>query len=142
MHLKPGPGPADHCAVTLDDRGDIVLGWLTKLVVVLAVLGVVGFDLISLGTARFQAEDHAQSAVRAASAAYRTPADLQAAYDAAYAEVVEHGDTIDATTFSVAPDGTVTLTLRRTAPTLLVEKLGPVRDWADVSRTVSARPAS
>jgi len=47
------------------DRGDIVLGWLTKLVVTLSLLGVVGFDLISLASARFQGEDHAQSVVRA-----------------------------------------------------------------------------
>ena len=126
----------------MGDRGDIVLGWLTKVVVTLAVLGVVGFDLVSLGAARFQAEDHAQTAVRAASEAYRTPNDLQAAYDAAYAEVAEHGDTIDPQTFSVAADGRVTLTLRRTAPTMLVEKIGPLRPWAEVERTVSARPAS
>lgn len=125
----------------MDDRGDIVLGWLTKLVATLAVLGVIGFDLISLGTARFQAEDHAQSAVRAASEAYRTPADVQAAYDAALAAVVEHGDTIDPNSFSVSADGTVTLTLHRTASTMLVEKVGPLRPWADVERTVSATPA-
>ncbi len=124
------------------DRGDIVLGWLSKLVVTLAVLGVIAFDLISLGTARFQAEDHAQNAVRAASEVYRTPNDLQAAYDAAYAVVAEHGDTIDPQTFSVAADGRITLTLHRTAATMLVEKIGPLRPWADVERTVSARPAS
>ena len=125
----------------MDDRGDIVLGWLTKLVVVLAVLGVIGFDLISLGTARFQAEDHAQSAVRAASSSYAGSQDLQQAYDAALAEVVEHGDTIDPQTFTIAPDGTVTLTLHRTAPTMVVEKIAPLREWADVARTVSATPA-
>jgi hypothetical protein len=123
------------------DRGDIVLGWLTKLVVTLAVLGVIGFDLISLAAARIQAEDHAQTAVRAASAAYKTPNDLQAAYDAAASAVAEQGDTIDAPSFSVAPDGTVTLTLLRTASTMIVEKVGPLRAYADVQRTVSARPA-
>ena len=125
----------------MDDRGDIVLGWLTKLVATLAVLGVIGFDLVSLGTARFQAEDHAQSAVRAANDAYAGSKDLQAAYDAALAEVVEHGDTIDPQSFSVAPDGTITLTLHRTAPTMLVEKIAPLRPWADVERTVTATPA-
>jgi hypothetical protein len=126
----------------MSDRGDIVLGWLTKLVATLAALGVVGFDLISLGSARFQAEDHAQSAVRAANESYRSSKDLQAAYDAAVAEVVEHGDTIDAQSFTVGPDGRITLTLRRTAPTMLVEKVAPLRDWAQVESTVSARPAS
>lgn len=125
----------------MDDRGDIVLGWLTKLVASLTVLGVIGFDLISLGTTRFQAEDHAQSAVRAAHASYSSSKDLQAAYDAALAEVVEHGDTIDPQTFAIASDGTVTLTLHRTAPTMVVEKIAPLRTWADVQRTVTATPA-
>ena len=78
------------------DRGDIVLGWLTKLVLVLSVLGLIGFDGVSLVATRFQAEDHAQVAVRAAAAAYQGPTDLQRAYDAAVAAVAEDGDTIDA----------------------------------------------
>lgn len=125
----------------MGDRGDIVLGWLTKLVVVLAALGVVGFDVISLGAARFQAEDHAQAAVRAASDAYRAKPDLQAAYDAALAEVAPHGDTIDPASFAVGGDGRITLTLHREAPTMLVEKVAPLRKWTDVTSTVSARRA-
>lgn len=126
----------------LGDRGDIVLGWLTKLVVTLAVLGVLGFDGISLVSTRFQAEDHAQTAARTASAAYRSTPDLQAAYDAAVAEVAPHGDTIDPTSFSVGTDGATTLTLRRTAATMLLEKVGPLRDWAQVETTVTGRSAS
>lgn len=122
------------------DRGDIVLGWLTKLVVTLSLVGLVGFDLVSLAATRFQAEDHAQSAVRAAAAAYDGPLDLQRAYDAAVAEVAEHGDVVDAPSFRVAADGSVTLTLRREAPTLLVEKVGPLRKHAVVTRTVTGTP--
>lgn len=120
------------------DRGSIVLGWLTKLTLSLAVLGVVLFDVIAITSARFTAEDHAQEAARAASAAYRTPADLQVAYDAALAVVAVHGDTIDAETFTMTPEGAVTLTVRRTAPTLVVEKVGPLRSLTDVQATVSA----
>lgn len=120
------------------DRGSIVLGWLTKLTLTLAVLGLLAFDAIALTAARFSAEDDAQAAARAASAAYTTPADLQRAYNAALAEVVADGSTVDAPTFSITQQGTVTLTLRKTAPTLLVAKIAPIRSWADVSTTVSA----
>ena len=137
MVLKEGRRRAD--PLGMDDRGDIVLGWLTKLVAVLAVLGVLGFDAISLGAARFQAEDHAQLAARAAAESYRTGKDLQAAYDAAVAQVLEYGDTIDPQTFTVAPDGTVTLTLQRVASTMVVERIGPARDWVNMTSTVSAR---
>lgn len=137
MDLKEPTRHAD--PLHMDDRGDIVLGWLTRVVAALAVLGVLGFDAISLGAARFQAEDHAQLAARAAAESYRSAKDLQVAYDAAVAEVVEHGDSIDPQTFTVAPDGTVTLTLLRVAPTMVLERVGPIRDWARMSATVSAR---
>jgi hypothetical protein len=124
------------------DSGGIVLGWLTKLLVVLSITGLVGFDLVSLGASRLQAEDHAQAAARTAVESYTGPKDLQAAYDAALAEVVAHGDTIDPKTFGFAPDGTVTLTLRSTARTLLVHKVSALRDYTEVERTVTRKRSS
>jgi hypothetical protein len=128
------------------DRGDIVLGWLTRLVVALAVAGVIGFDLVALGVGRLQAEDRAAAAADAAVSTWSGGSkDVQAAYDAALARLAEDGgeavDTIDPTTFTVAPDGTVTLTLEHTAPTLIVEKLSAARAWATSRVTTSARPA-
>jgi len=124
------------------DRGDVVLGWLTKLVLVLSVIGLVGFDLVSLGASQLRAEDHAQAAARAAADSYTGPQDLQAAYDAALAEVLPDGASIDAQTFAVTADGTVTLTLHSTAPTLLVHKVSALRDYAEVQRTVTRQRSS
>ena len=121
------------------DRGGIVLGWLTKLVVVLSLIGLVGFDLVSLGASRLRAEDSAQSAARVAVQAWTGPNDLQAAYDAALAEVLPDGHSIDPASFVVAPDGSVTLTLRTTAPTLLIRKIPPLVQYAEVERTVTRR---
>lgn len=126
------------------DRGDIVLGWLTRITVVLALLGVVGFDLVSMGAGRLQAEDDAQSAARAAVTSYKADQDLQRAYEAALAHVAKTGaagSTIAPEGFSVAPDGAVTLTLQHTSPTLVVEKVAPIRSWATASATVTGRPA-
>lgn len=125
-----------------DDRGDVVLGWLTKLVATLAVVGVLGFDAVSLGSGRFQAEDHAQGAARAASAAWQGDKRVQVAYDAALAEVVEAGDTIDTidtADFTVAADGAVTLTLHHEVSTLLVHRVAPLRDLAVLTATVTSR---
>ena len=124
------------------DFGGIVLGWLTKLVVVLSLVGLIGFDLVSLGASRLQAEDAAQAAARAAVQAWTGPKDLQAAYDAALGEVLTDGHTIDPASFAFSPDGTVTLTLRSTAPTLLVRKVPALEQYADVERTVTRRRAS
>jgi hypothetical protein len=124
------------------ERGDIVLGWLTKLAATLAVVGVLGFDAVSLATAQFSAEDTAQQAARAAVETFGNTKDVQQAYDAAYAVAAADGATVDAPTFAPAQDGSVTLTLRTTASTLLVEKVPPARGWADVEKTVTARPSS
>ena len=123
------------------DRGDIVLGWLTRVVAVLAVLGLIGFDAFSLGANRFQAEDHAQTAARVAVESWAADKDLQKAYDAALAAVAATGDTLDAEAFTVAPDGAVTLRLRRDVPTLLIAKVPQLRDLTVVTRTVTGRPA-
>lgn len=123
------------------DRGDVLLGWLTKLAVVLGLLGLVAFDGISLAQARFQAADRATTAAAAAADDYRTHHDVQKAYDAAYA-TVSGGDTVETKTFSVAADGTVTLRLHHEASTLIVHRIGALKGWADAVQTGEGRPAS
>ncbi len=124
------------------DRGDIVLGWLTKLTVVLAVVGLIGFDLIALGVNRMQAEDRAGTAARAAVSSYSSSKNVQQAYDAAVGTLDDEvTDRIDPGSFTVDSDGGVTLTLERETTTFLVEKIGPIRDWATATATRTARPA-
>jgi hypothetical protein len=124
------------------ERGDIVLGWLTKVTVVLAVLGVFAFDAISLAVGRLQTEDRGNNAARAAVTAYAGTQDVQHAYETALARIAESEptDTVDPATFSVAQDGTVTLTIEHTAPTMLVDRIGPLRDLATFRVTVSNSP--
>jgi hypothetical protein len=123
------------------DRGDVVLGWLTKLVVILGLLGLVAFDGISLAQARFQAADHATTAASAAADDYKSNHDLQKAYNAAYATVTGN-DTIETKTFQVATDGTVTLRLHHEATTLILNHISPLKHWADAVETGEGRPAS
>jgi hypothetical protein len=123
------------------DRGDIVLGWLTKLVVIIGLLGLVGFDGVSLVQARFQAADRATRAAEAASDSYATAKDVQAAFDAAYATTVD-GDVIETKTFAIAPDGTVRLRLHHTATTLLLYRVKALQHYADAVGTGTARHTS
>ena len=117
-----------------------MLGWLTKLALVLSVLGVVLFDGAALVQAEFSTADAASTAAREAAAAYRATPAVQAAYDAAFASVAERGDTVGTEDFRVAPDGTVTLTLHHHATTLLLEKVGPLRRFTTVTVTGTGRP--
>ena len=123
------------------DRGDIVLGWLTKLAAVLGALGLVGFDGIAVAQAHFQASDRATTAAAAAADEYRSTHDVQRAFDAAYATIGTN-DTIETKTFQVASDGTVTLRLHHVATTLLLHRIGPIKDWADAVETGHGRPAA
>jgi hypothetical protein len=123
------------------DRGDIVLGWLTKLVVILGVLGLFAFDGISLAQARFQAADRATTAASAAADDYKLNHDVQKAYNAAFA-TVSGGDTIETKTFAVGTDGTVTLRLHHEATTLIVQRIGPMKKWADAVETGEGRPGT
>lgn len=125
-----------------DDRGDIVLGWLTKLTVTLALAGVVLFDGVSLVAARFQAADAAGAAARAAAEQYRDSKDVQQAYDAAYAEVAAQGDTVGTQDFRVGADGSVDLSVTREASTLVLEKIAPLRRFTVVTAGGSGRPAT
>ena len=118
----------------------MVVGWLTRLVVVLGVLGVLGLDVFGWASARVAAQDQAEAAGRAATAAYAERRSLQAAYDAGLAEVVASGDTIETTTFRASQDGAVTLTLHREASTLVLHRIGPLRHLTQLTATVTTRP--
>ena len=125
-----------------DDTGSIVLGWLTKLTVTMSLVGLVVFDGISLVSTNFTASDRAGTAARAASEVCQSSkGNVQKAYDAAYAVALENGDAVDTEGFSCLADGTVTLTYRREAATLVMEKVGPLRRFTTVTATGTARPA-
>lgn len=127
-----------------DDRGSIVIGWLTKLVVVLGILGVAAFDAISIGTTAASLSDQGGLAARAASDAWLQAKDIQHAYDAALATATEQNPAtvIDVKTFVVDPDGTVHLRVARTATTLVLFRFAATRHWADVQRDASGRSVS
>src|SRR4051794_973027 len=57
--LKPTGASAEFSRVkrVQGDRGDVVLGWLTKLAVVLGLFGLIAFDGIAVVQAHFQASD-------------------------------------------------------------------------------------
>jgi hypothetical protein len=123
------------------DRGDIVLGWLVKVVVVLAALGVAGFDGISIGSAKVSVVDEANTAATAGSDVFLRTHDVNLAFAASVtaAESANPLDEIKPTDYSVDADGTVHLTLRRLAPTLVLQHVPPVRSWAEAVARVSVK---
>lgn len=126
----------------VSDSGSIVLGWLTKLVVLFAVLGFLAYDGISLVQANVSTADEAGMVAQAAAENYRSSKNLQAAYDEAVRSLSHEGDTVEASTFSVDPAGVVTLTVERTPKTLWMKRIGPLRNWTHVRQSGTGAPPS
>lgn len=124
------------------DDGAIVIGWLTKLVVLLSLLGLLAFDAIAVGLAYFTTADRAASAARvAAQACAASKGNVQAAYDAAAARALEHADTVSTVGFTCSRDGgAVSLRYTQTATTLVLHRFAAVAGWADVTATGTGVP--
>jgi hypothetical protein len=123
------------------DHGTIVLGWLTKLTVGLALAGALFFDTFSLMATQLGAQDQAVTAASEAARAWRDTGDIQATYDRA-SSTIEPGTTaeIDVTTFRIDPDGTAVVTITRTAPTFLLKHVPPLRKFIEATATADAKP--
>lgn len=120
----------------MNDTGALVLGWLTKIVITLALLGLLAFDGIALVVAGFTAADHANTAASIAADTYKaTPSDASACA-AAQAEALRNRDTLDCTdpkAFAVTADGHVNLTLHRAATTLWMHRISFLKKYTDLT---------
>jgi Flp pilus assembly protein TadG len=115
------------------DAGGIVLGWLTQVTVLLAVVGLIAFDGISIITSRLSLEDVGDQAARSASETWQRTHDIQASLLSAQTTATQaNADTsVVSDSLRVDPDGTAHLTVTRTASTLVAQYLPPVRGWCD-----------
>lgn len=110
-------------------RGDIIVGWLTRLVAVFAVIGIAGYDAISLTVTKATASDHAGTAALDAAEAWAQTRDLRQTYAAAAETAARGGDTVATNSLVVDADGTVHVRLCRTATTLLLQRTDRTRKW-------------
>lgn len=113
-----------------------------------AVVLVAMIDGGSVMMTRLKTPDQVQAAGRAAAAAVEDrPVDQQAArtaFEVASQQARPAGLTVEEESFTLYPDGRVSLVGTRTAPTLVLERIDALRHLAEVtsSATVSASPYS
>ncbi len=119
------------------DLGVVVVGTLAKMLLLLAVVGAIGYDAISVTTTQLTLRDHAQQAAQAGHEAYRAYGTVQAAYAAALAFAQENGDTLVRSGFSTGPDHTVTVELRREANAIIADHVPRVKDYTVADATAS-----
>jgi hypothetical protein len=109
------------------EQGDIITGWLFRLLAFMAVLVVVGYEVISIGLNVVTLDDNAREVARAARDAYRVEGSLDDAEDAAQEVADLHGVEV----VSLVEDGDdLIVSLEKQAPTLLVHRVGPLEDLA------------
>jgi hypothetical protein len=105
-----------------DERG-IVVSFLVKLVIGLALAGFILAEAGQIIFARISAEDAADRAAQAAANEYEDTGDIDIAHRVAVDEAEE--DEAKLTKFVVNPaDGSVRVVVRKRANTLLVDKIG------------------
>jgi hypothetical protein len=123
------------------DRGGIVIGWLTKLTVALALVGVVLFDAISVGSTRATVADDGSYAAHQAADTWADTKDIQQAYASASAAAAEANpaNVVSTKGFTVDPDGTVHLVISRTAHTMILFRWDRTAKWAVVRTTAEGR---
>lgn len=115
----------------------MITGWLVKIVVVIALLGVAAVELGSPLWTRAQLDGLAHDAADEAARVYRNTGDTLQAKEAA--ETLAEDDEATLTRFS-GPDNTgeVHVTVFREAKSYLLKKFGPTEDWYTVSVEATA----
>lgn len=122
-----------------DDKGTIVVGWLGRLVIMLAVLGVLAFEVLSIVVARVSIEDTGRTAADRALSTYADSGDSYEAFLAADSYASDNGSELVKKSFSITEDG-VSFDLKKTAPTLVLFRFDATAPWAEVRTTIYEEP--
>lgn len=116
------------------ERGGIITGWLLKLVLSIAIFGLVAFEAGAIVVAKVTIEDIAGDAVAAAAQEYSSASDANAAEKAAREIAEAKGAVLEA--FSVVENGkAVVVTVSKPAKTLFLHRIGATSGWAVASST-------
>jgi hypothetical protein len=108
-----------------DESGGIIGGWLLQLVVFLAVLAFIAYEVISVMVTNISLDDTAREVARAARDEYRVARSI----DVATASAGETAAARDARIVEVIQDGDdLIVELERDAPTLVIHRIGPLQD--------------
>jgi hypothetical protein len=124
------------------DAGDMVIGWLTRVAAVLLVIGLIGFEALSIVVTKFQLGDIAASAGSTAISTYAGSHNVATAYQQAESVAADSGATIAEKSFRVNADGSVEFTIRKTASTLLLQHLKATESWTHVKEHAVVEPNS
>lgn len=115
----------EDAAVRRNETGGIITGWLAQLLVIMAIVGLVGYEVVAVAVAAVTLEDEAREVAKVAADAYGSEQRIEDASAAAG----EAGTTLGVEVLEVTLDGDhVRVTVRGQAGTLLLHRLGALED--------------
>jgi hypothetical protein len=125
-----------------DERG-LIVSSLLKLVLFLLLLGVAGVETAAVVFARVQTQDTAEQAAFQAAVNYRDRTDVQAAREAAEILMNDRDPDSELRQFEVRSDGSVRVVVFRRANTLLIHRIGFLKEFTEArGRAVAQPPAA
>ena len=116
-----------------------MLGWLTRITLIFAVLGLLGFEVLSVAVTHVQIQDIGQSAGQDAISNFQQSHNSVLALEAASAYAESHEARIVKKSF-VINDESVTFDLVKVAPTLLMFRWDRLAKYTEVTTTVYQEP--
>jgi hypothetical protein len=117
----------------------MVLGWLTRVALTLTLLGMVGFEVLSIAVTHVQIEDIGQTAAHEAITSFQNHNNVEQAYQAASIYADGHGAQITKKSFTITEES-VTFDLEKVAPTLVLFRWDRLGKYAEVETTIYAEP--
>lgn len=119
-----------------DERGDIISSWLVQLLIVMALVGLVGYEMLSIAITTLTLDGDAEQVADAAADAYEGGQDTEVALDAATQEAERRGTKV----LDLVVDGDVVfVTVTKETPTILVHRIPGLEGTAEVAATRRSR---
>ena len=122
----------------VEDVGAIVVSTLVKLLLVVGLLAVIGYDSVTMSINSLSLKDDAQAAAQEGHQVLHDRKDPQAAYNAVVRFAKEHGLTVVPQSFAVSARNTVTVELRREAPVIAARYIPRINSYVVATATASA----
>lgn len=120
----------------LDERGDIISSWLVQLLLVMSLVGLVGYEMLSIAITTLTLDGDAEQVADAAADAYERGQDTESAREAAAEEAARRGTEV----LDLVVEGDVVLvTVSKETPTVLVHRIPGLEGTSEVAATRRSR---
>jgi hypothetical protein len=120
----------------------MVLGWLARIAIVVAVVGVIGFDAIAIAQLHLRADDAASQAADQAATTWQATHDFTKTVRIAQTTAAEDDMTVTAKDVVVMPDGSVTVTVRGHVDTTVARYLPGAKNLVNATATENRKGSS